>query len=108
MLIDNRFEEDYAEEPPILYDLPPLVIGIPEDEYIVDLGEAEYDDIRQVLLAPPVQELERPYTLDEVLRNEQVRAYVPAHRSRYHHLPDRQRDNRRRSDAGAVRARPGA
>jgi outer membrane protein OmpA-like peptidoglycan-associated protein len=77
VLIDNRFPEDYIDEPPILYDLPPLVIGIPEDEYIVDLGEADYDDIRQVLLAPPVQELERPYTLDEVLRNQEVRAYVP-------------------------------
>ena len=32
---------------------------------------------RSALLAPPVQELERAYTLEEVLQNQQVRAYSP-------------------------------
>lgn len=78
VLIDNRYREGYEfGEPPILYDVPPPRIIIPEDQYIVDLGRADYDDIRGALLAPPVQELQRPYTLDEVLRNEQVRAYSP-------------------------------
>ncbi len=78
VLIDNRFPEDYdATRPPILSDLPPPIIGIPEDQYIVDLGVASYDDLRGALLAPPVQPVERAYTLDEVLRNEGVRAYSP-------------------------------
>lgn len=78
VLIDNRFPEDYAGgPPPILHDVPPPVIGIPERQYIVDYGRASPEEIRGALLAPPVQRLERPYTLDEVLRNEQVRAYSP-------------------------------
>ena len=79
VLIDNRFDDDDdgARRPSILRDLRRPRIDIPEDEYIVDLGGADYDDIRGALLAPPVQRLERPYTLDEVLRNEPVRAYSP-------------------------------
>ena len=78
VLIDNRFPDDYqGERPQRLRNLPPLVIGIPEDTYIVDYGDASDDDIRSALIAPPVQQLERPYRLDEVLQNEEVRAYSP-------------------------------
>jgi outer membrane protein OmpA-like peptidoglycan-associated protein len=78
VLFDNRFPEDYAGgPPPILIDVPPPVITIPPEQYIVDLGEASPRDIRQALLAPPVQEVQRPYTLQEVLHNEEVRAYSP-------------------------------
>jgi outer membrane protein OmpA-like peptidoglycan-associated protein len=78
VLIDNRYPDDYdPRRDVIIRDVPPPRVRIPDDEYIVDLGEASYDDIRGALLAPPVAELERPYTLDEVLRNEQVRAYSP-------------------------------
>lgn len=81
VLIDNRYEDDYEELPPgIIFevdDLPPLVIDIPEEDYIVDLGRASEADIEGALLAPPVQRVERSYTLEEVTRNERVRAYVP-------------------------------
>ena len=81
VLIDNRYPDDYGEfaplPPPILYDVPPPVIGIPQGRYIVDYGNASEDDIRTALLAPPVQPIERPYTLDEVLNNQQIRAYSP-------------------------------
>jgi outer membrane protein OmpA-like peptidoglycan-associated protein len=81
VLIDNRYEDDYDELPPfVVYeeaDLPPLVIGIPEERYIVDLGRASEVEIEAALLAPPVQEIERQFTLEEVTRNERVRAYVP-------------------------------
>jgi outer membrane protein OmpA-like peptidoglycan-associated protein len=79
VLIDNRFDDDGDGPRPtwILRDVRRPRVDIPEDEYIVDLGEADYDEIRGALLAPPVQQLERPYTLDEVLRNEPIRAYSP-------------------------------
>ena len=78
VLIDNRFPDDYqGERPQRLRNLPALVIGIPDDRYIVDYGGASDDDIRSALIAPPVQQLERPYRLDEVLQNEEVRAYSP-------------------------------
>ena len=76
VLIDNRFPEDYAGGP-VFIDLPPPVVSIPQDQYIVDLGVASPEDIRGALLAPPVQELERAYTLEEVLQNQEVRAYSP-------------------------------
>jgi outer membrane protein OmpA-like peptidoglycan-associated protein len=79
ILYDNRFDEEDTERrrPVILRDVRRPRIDIPEDEYIVDLGRAEPDQIRGALLAPPVQQVERRYTLDEVLRNEPVRAYSP-------------------------------
>jgi len=78
ILIDNRFDDDDFDRPPrILLNVPPPRIVIPQDQYIVDLGRANYDEIRGALLAPPVAEPERRYTLDEVLRNEPVRAYSP-------------------------------
>jgi outer membrane protein OmpA-like peptidoglycan-associated protein len=79
ILYDDRFDDDDGDRrrPSILLDVRPPLIGIPEDEYIVDLGRADPDQIRGALLAPPVQQIERRYTLDEVLRNEPVRAYSP-------------------------------
>jgi outer membrane protein OmpA-like peptidoglycan-associated protein len=78
VLIDNRFpEDDEGPRPPVIVDIPPPRVDIPYNRYIVDLGSASDEDLRYALQAPPVQELERPYTLDEVLRNEQIRAYQP-------------------------------
>jgi outer membrane protein OmpA-like peptidoglycan-associated protein len=75
VLIDNRYEG--PPRPPVIGWVPPPRVNIPRERYIVDLGRASRDDIRRALLAPPVQPLERGYTLEEVLVNEQVRAYSP-------------------------------
>ena len=80
VLIDNRFDdvEDFDDAPPpVIVDIPPPLVTIPDDDYIVDLSGATQQEIRETLLAPPVQALDRSYTLEEVLRNEQVRAYSP-------------------------------
>jgi outer membrane protein OmpA-like peptidoglycan-associated protein len=78
VLIDNRFDDrDYDQPPVYIVDIPPPVIDIPPERYIIDLGSASEEDIRYGLTAPPVQQLDRPYTLDEVLRNQEVRAYSP-------------------------------
>jgi outer membrane protein OmpA-like peptidoglycan-associated protein len=79
VLIDNRYpdEADFQRPPSILHDVPPPRVRIPRDRYIVDLGRASDDDIRYALQAPLVQPPPRPYTLDEVLRNQEVRAYSP-------------------------------
>jgi outer membrane protein OmpA-like peptidoglycan-associated protein len=77
VLIDNRDDGEDAPRRPIIVDIRPPRIDIPRERYIVDLGRASRDDVRYALTAPPVQEIERPYSLDEVLRNEQVRAYSP-------------------------------
>jgi outer membrane protein OmpA-like peptidoglycan-associated protein len=83
VLIDNRgdyYSEDYDDPlppAPILYDVPPPIIGIPRNRYIVDYGQASEDDISYALRAPPVQAIQRPYTLNEVLQNQTVRDYSP-------------------------------
>ncbi len=79
VLIDNRYpdEANFQRPPSILHDVPPPRVRIPRDRYIVDLGRASDDDVRYALQAPLVQAPPRPYTLDEVLRNQEVRAYSP-------------------------------
>ena len=47
-------------------DVPPPRVGIPRDKYIVDYEDADDDDIYEAFSAPPVDRIERRYTLDEV------------------------------------------
>ena len=46
--------------------LPPPRVRIPREQYIVEYEGASVDDIYDALMAPPVEELERRYSLDEV------------------------------------------
>jgi outer membrane protein OmpA-like peptidoglycan-associated protein len=53
--------------------LAPPHIDIPREDYIVDAGLASEDDMYNALEAPPVEPLERTYTLDEVLASASLR-----------------------------------
>jgi outer membrane protein OmpA-like peptidoglycan-associated protein len=53
--------------------LPPLHVTIPPALYIVDYDHASDDDIYDALIAPPVEDLDRAYALDEVLENYPLR-----------------------------------
>ncbi len=75
VLIDNR---DLYEEgrPRVAIDiqLPPIVFDIPQREYIVEMGDRVYeDDLRLALIAPPVEKVERAYSLEEVRYSERLR-----------------------------------
>ena len=65
IIIDNRYSG-----PPRLggyfIDLPPPIIRIPRERYIVDAQYGRPDDIYGALWAAPVENIERPYTLDEI------------------------------------------
>lgn len=50
-------------------DLPPPVVRIPRDRYIVDYDRASPDDLYETLDAPPIESLDRRYSLDEVRQN---------------------------------------
>ena len=71
ILIDNR--ED--NRPSVNFDirLPRLVVQIPRRDYIVDLQRASEADIQAALTAPPVERVERVYSLEEVRRSERLR-----------------------------------
>lgn len=54
---------------PVYIDLPPPVVRIPRERYIVDYDRASFDDIYEALNAPPVETLDRGYSLDEIRYN---------------------------------------
>src|SRR6516162_8659401 len=76
IIIDNR----YSGPPnPLGYfvDLPPPVIRIPRERYIVEDEYARPDDIYYALWAGPVDYIDRPYTLDEIRYSLPLRERMP-------------------------------
>jgi outer membrane protein OmpA-like peptidoglycan-associated protein len=69
ILIDNRRPRGET----IFLNLPVPIIGIPQDQYIVDTGVAPEPFIYQTLAAPPLVPIERPYSLDEIRYNASLR-----------------------------------
>lgn len=74
VLIDNRQDD----RPIVNFDirLPRLVVPIPRRDYVVDLQRASEADIEAALTAPPVERVERIYSLEEVRRSERLRDKV--------------------------------
>jgi len=66
VLIDNRPRPGVVIGVGGIVVLPPLRLAIPRDEYIVDTEELPPQRIVETLEAPPLERLERPYTLDEI------------------------------------------
>src|SRR5262245_2987119 len=60
----------------IALNLPPPRVTIPYDEYIVDYDRASDDDLYETLSAPPIEDLDRPYALEEIRDNYELRARV--------------------------------
>jgi outer membrane protein OmpA-like peptidoglycan-associated protein len=56
-----------------ILNLPPPRVMIPREKYIVDYDSASDDDLYEALEAPPVEELERAYSLDEIRDNYELR-----------------------------------
>ena len=60
----------------IYLNLPPPRVTIPYDRYIVDYDNASDDDLDEALDSPPIETLERGYSLDEIRDNYELRARV--------------------------------
>ncbi len=69
----DRIEGGYADAGA---DLPPLQLDIPADQYILDAQYAEPDDYYTYLDAPPVEPVERIYSVDEVVHSARIRDKV--------------------------------
>ena len=57
-------------------ELPPPVIRIPREKYVVDVQRASQADLVEAFTAPPVERIERAYTLEEVRRSQNLRERV--------------------------------
>jgi outer membrane protein OmpA-like peptidoglycan-associated protein len=69
VIIDNRRPVGV----PIILGLPLPIIGIPQNQYIVDTAVAPEPFIYDTLMAPPLVPIERPYSLDEIRYNVALR-----------------------------------
>ena len=59
-------------------DLPPPILRIPRDRYIVDAEGASPDLLYDTMIAPPVERVERRYSLDEIRYSAGVRQRMPS------------------------------
>jgi hypothetical protein len=75
IIIDNSYGGPRAST--MFIELPPPVIRIPRDHYIVEADRARPQDIYAVFMAPPVEVLPELYTLDQVRFSEPLRERMP-------------------------------
>jgi len=77
IIIDNSYRDPRAIGG-FYVDLPPPVVRIPYDHYIVDSEDAPPDLIYDTMVAPPVDRIERRYSLDEIRYSPNVRQLMPS------------------------------
>ncbi|MGB8608738.1 OmpA family protein, partial [Bradyrhizobium sp.] len=77
IIIDNSYRDPRAFGG-FYVDLPPPIIRIPYDRYIVDAEGASPELIYDTMLAPPVDRIERRYSLDEIRYSPSVRQLMPS------------------------------
>jgi OOP family OmpA-OmpF porin len=77
IIIDNTYRDPSAVGG-FYVDLPPPVIGIPMNRYIVESEEASPDVIYETMEAPPVERIQRRYSLDEIRFSPSVRQLMPS------------------------------
>ncbi|WP_084800857.1 OmpA family protein [Bradyrhizobium sp. Tv2a-2] len=77
VIIDNSYRDPRAVGG-FYVDLPPPVIRIPYDRYIVDASDAPPELIYDTMMAPPVDRIDRRYSLDEIRYSPNVRMLMPS------------------------------
>ena len=77
VIIDNSYRDPRAVGG-FYVDLAPPVIRIPRDRYIVESDRAPPELIYDTMIAPPVDRIERRYSLDEIRYSPNVRQLMPS------------------------------
>lgn len=77
IIIDNSFRPPGGRAG-FYVDLPPPLLRIPQNRYIVDYDDASPELVYDTLMAPPVERLERRYSLDEIRYSQSVRQRMPS------------------------------
>ncbi len=75
-LVEARRGPDYVWRDPG-EDLPPMRLTVPIEDYIIDTSSEPDRDYYEFLEQPPVERVERVYTLDEVRYSARIRDKVP-------------------------------
>ena len=75
VIIDERSAGPRRDD--VFIELPPPVIHIPRDRYIVELDRARPEAVYEVLDAPPVERIEQRYTVDQVRYSAPLRDRMP-------------------------------
>jgi OmpA-OmpF porin, OOP family len=77
IIIDNSYRDPRGAGG-FYVDLPPPVIRIPYNRYIVEADDAPPELIYETMEAPPVDRIERRYSLDEIRYSPSVRQLMPS------------------------------
>ena len=77
VIIDNRRAPQARPGAGFFVTLPPPRISMPRDRYIVEYEDAQPEIVYETLMAPPVERLQRAYSLDEIRYSESVRDRMP-------------------------------
>jgi OmpA-OmpF porin, OOP family len=77
IIIDNSYRDPRGGGG-FYVDLPPPVIRIPYDRYIVDAEGAPPELLYDTMIAPPVERIDRRYSLDEIRYSASVRQRMPS------------------------------
>jgi outer membrane protein OmpA-like peptidoglycan-associated protein len=77
IIIDNSYRNP-GMRGGFYVNLAPPVVRIPYNRYIVDSEEASPEVIYETMMAPPVERIERRYSLDEIRYSPTVRQRMPS------------------------------
>ncbi|MBU1175750.1 MAG: OmpA family protein [Alphaproteobacteria bacterium] len=74
--VPDNYDQDLLNWRDPGMDLPPLRLTIPVEEYVLDAQRTDLDDLTLFLEAPPVEQVQRLYSIDEVKRSARLRDMV--------------------------------
>jgi outer membrane protein OmpA-like peptidoglycan-associated protein len=75
IIIDNTFAG--AQRDDVFIEVSPPILRIPRERYIVEAGIANGAAIYDVFIAPPIERIDRRYTVEQVRYSEPLRARMP-------------------------------
>ncbi len=75
VLFDNR--PRWWDEGDLAVEIAPVRYSGPRSGYIVEPSEHSIDDVYDAVVADPVDEIDRTYTLNQILVNRNLRDYMP-------------------------------
>ena len=70
-------QPSWWDDEEIYVDVEPVNVQIPRERYVVEPSYAPVEAIYEAATSPPVEELDRTYTLNQVLVNSRLRDYMP-------------------------------